>query len=195
MANAITLTPSDGLRNVASYPTNPTTEAAARDQIQSVIDQVVSQANSSLDTITKYPCARVYHNANISIANNTTTVLPFNSENFDTDNIHDTATNNTRLTCKTSGKYQITANVAWALGTGGRRGVNIKLNGIAFNYIASQESSPQPDNVGYAVQNVTTLYNLNVGDYVEVEVYQSSGASLNIQASNYTPLFMMAKVG
>lgn len=48
MANTIVLNPSDGLRNVATFPTNPTTEAAARDQIQSVIDQVVEQTNTHL---------------------------------------------------------------------------------------------------------------------------------------------------
>lgn len=50
---AIQLSPADGLRNVAAYPTNPTTEAAAREQIQSVIDQVVTQSNSELAEMLK----------------------------------------------------------------------------------------------------------------------------------------------
>jgi len=40
------LTPSDGLKNTVSFPTSPASEAAARKQIQDVIDQVVADGNT-----------------------------------------------------------------------------------------------------------------------------------------------------
>src|SRR5262245_40483526 len=60
------------------------------------------------------PAARAYHSANQSINSGTNTTLNFDSERFDSDTIHDNVTNNSRLTCKTAGKYLICCNVRWA---------------------------------------------------------------------------------
>ena len=49
--------------------------------------------------------ARVYNTGNLTITNATETALTYNSEHFDTDTIHDTGSNTSRLTCKTAGKY------------------------------------------------------------------------------------------
>ena len=49
--------------------------------------------------------ARVYNDANISIPDNTETAVTFNTEEWDTDTIHDPSTNPERLTAKTAGKY------------------------------------------------------------------------------------------
>src|SRR6266498_153432 len=77
----------------------------------------------------RMPCARVYHN----VAQTTTTAialaLAFNSERFDTDTIHDTLTNNTRLTCKTAGVYEIGGGVEFAANATGVRSLQIRLNG------------------------------------------------------------------
>lgn len=45
---AIVLNPSTGLRDVTQFPSKPTSGAAAREQIQGIIDQVVNQSNSEL---------------------------------------------------------------------------------------------------------------------------------------------------
>ena len=49
------------------------------------------------------PSARAYNDANISIANVTSTPLTFNSERWDTDTIHSTVTATGRLTAVKSG--------------------------------------------------------------------------------------------
>lgn len=77
------------------------------------IDNKFKDINTQLSEIMKYPACRVYNNANISIPNATYTALQFNSEDFDTDNMHDNTTNNTRLTCKTAGIYLITGSVSF----------------------------------------------------------------------------------
>ena len=48
--------------------------------------------------------AHAYHNAAQSINTASETTLALNSERWDTDSIHDTAVNNSRLTCVTPGK-------------------------------------------------------------------------------------------
>jgi hypothetical protein len=52
MADTIVLNPSDGLRNVSIYPTDPATEAAAREQFMNVIEQIVNQSNLGFSNIT-----------------------------------------------------------------------------------------------------------------------------------------------
>ena len=57
---------------------------------------------SRTDNATLDANVRAYNNANITVPNATLTALPLNSERWDTNSIHDLATNNTRLTCQTA---------------------------------------------------------------------------------------------
>lgn len=135
------------------------------------------------------PCARVYNSVDQSIPNATGTVLAFDSERFDTDDIHDTTTHNSRLTCNTAGKYQITVQIRWGSSATGFRQVQIRLN-AATNICTVRQGAHGAD-----MQVFSTLYDLAVDDYLEVVVYQNSGAALNVGAyGNYSPEFMMVKV-
>lgn len=136
--------------------------------------------------------ARVFHNAVQSIPNNTVTALTFNSERADTDTIHDTATNNSRLTCKTAGVYQISAHVGYASNTTGYRVLQLTVNGTTT--IASEVVTPV---TGVPTRlTVTSLYALAVNDYVEAQAFQTSGGALNTeQVANYSPEFMMVRLG
>ena len=122
--------------------------------------------------------ARVYPSANQSIPNAVFTALNFDSEDWDTDTIHDTVTNNDRLTCKTAGKYLASAVVRWDDIAGGARNASILFNGSAIfgNWV-----SLDPNN--RASHAIALLLNMAVNDYVLVNVYQSSGAAMNILAS------------
>src|SRR5262245_8790974 len=162
------------------------------------VGQVQKEAtiNAALDTLDAFlgngPTARVYHNTTQSISDSTVTAVSLNSERFDTDTIHDNSTNNSRLTCKTAGKYLIIANVGFASNATGYRSVAIRLNGST--YIASTQVT--------AINGATTrlapstLYALAVNDYVEAIVFQTSGGALNTeQSGNITPEFMMKWTG
>lgn len=143
------------------------------------------------------PAVRVFHNANQSISTATLTALAFNSERFDqaggsASTMHDTATNNTRLTCRYAGVYLISGSVEWANGTTGIREISCRIGGST--YIADATDTPASVNV-YR-QTITTLYSLAVNDYVELVVQQNSGAGLNVVSSSaWTPEFMMVRVG
>lgn len=138
------------------------------------------------------PGARVCHNAAQSIANASYVTLAFNTERFDTDTIHDTVTNNERLTCKTAGKYLIVVNVLFDANVTGTRELILILNGATnIGRQTAPASATQQTGV-----TVATVYDLAVNDYVTVMVYQSSGGALNILAiDSYSPEFMMVKVG
>lgn len=136
--------------------------------------------------------ARVTHDAVQSIPNGTFTILTFNSERYDTDNIHDNSTNNSRLTCKTAGKYYIAILVAFATNATGRRFCQIRLNGTTV--IADVRVGMDSANSWSA--STSCVYDLAVNDYVEAGVYQDSGDALNTkQFAQYTPEFMMQRIG
>lgn len=137
------------------------------------------------------PAVRVYHNTTQSIPNTTLTALAFNSERFDqasnvADTMHDTVTNNSRLTCRYAGIYQITVNVQWAGNATGIRDLEFDVNGAAIN---APDSVPAIATFQY--QTNTTLWSLAVNDYVQVFAYQSSSAALNVTAAE----FMMFRAG
>lgn len=136
---------------------------------------------------------RVYKSSIQSIPNVTATAIQLNLERYDTDEIHDNVTNNTRLTCKTAGKYVITAQLRMAANTNGSRTLYINLNGstiIAMTVELNPTAGDSP------MLNITTIYNLAVNDYIEMIVYQNSGGALNTRPSaNYSPEFMIQRIG
>lgn len=148
---------------------------------------------NAIKEIAKYPSCRVYNNSNISIPNAVYTVLPFNNEHFDTDNIHDNTTNNTRLTCKTAGVYLIIGSVSFGVNSTGVRTSRITLNNTDFLATVTNNATT----IAIATrQSISAIYKLNVNDYVELFVYQDSGNSLDIvNESKTSPILGMVKVG
>ena len=134
--------------------------------------------------------ARVYYGFAQTISSGVVTELTFTSERFDTDTIHNTTSNQERLTCKTAGIYLITVNVVWNANASGVRNVAIKLN----NATIIARDVRMANTSGNTVMSLTTLYQLAVNDYVEVEVFQDSGSAVDINSvSNVSPEFSMVR--
>jgi hypothetical protein len=148
------------------------------------------------------PAVHVYHNATQSITNSVETALSFNSERYDqasnaADTMHDTVTNNTRLTCRYAGVYHVTGTCEFAANATGMRFGVFRVNGTAGTYLGLDRL---PGHATVQVQlNVATDIALAVNDYVEFVVFQTSGAGLNVSASGasvqYGCEFMMHRVG
>jgi len=140
------------------------------------------------------PTARVYRTADQSIPNNAGTAVAFTAERFDNNSIHDNVTNNTRLTCRTAGRYLVGACVHFDVSATGGRGLWLLLNGVTSIWQAfggANATASQGTTVALA-----TLYDLNVNDYVEVIAFQNSGGALNAKAiGNYSPEFYMVWAG
>jgi len=136
--------------------------------------------------------ARAYNSGNISVPNNASTDLTFDSERYDTNSIHSTVTNTGRLTCQTAGKYVITGSIAWDTNTTGIRSMGVYLNNTTWLTLANQ-SPIAGDNTR---MSVSTIYTLAAADYVTLRVYQNSGGALNvIAAGNFSPEFSMQRIG
>jgi hypothetical protein len=141
------------------------------------------------------PAVRCYNSANISIPNTTTTVLTFDSNRFDQGTSvsqHSTSSNTSRLVCQQAGVYQITGHVYWASAASGHAMQTfIRLNGsTAIEYTSFDTPASSQDG-----QLVSTLYYLNVGDYVELCCWHNVGSAVNVEAhGNYSPEFGMARI-
>lgn len=124
--------------------------------------------------------ARAYDSgATQTIPNATSTAITFNSESADTDTMHSTTTNTSRLTCNTAGLYLIEGNVRYTSGATGLRETEIYLNGLAGKIIAIM-SMPVGATPAIITLKASVIYQLAVNDYVEVFAYQSSGGNLTV---------------
>jgi hypothetical protein len=135
------------------------------------------------------PAARVTGGSQ-SISHATNTALAYTAESYDTDAMHDNATNNSRLTVNTAGKYLLSGGVDWGTDTtAGRRFCGLRLNGSTF--VKFVESGP-PAGSGNLRQEVTDTYQLAASDYVEVVVLQSTGGSLNATPQAFSAVWLSA---
>ncbi len=138
------------------------------------------------------PMCRVNHNAAQSIANASNVVLAMNSEYFDTDQMHDTVTTNSRITIQTAGKYVFFAAVAFDINATGNRGLHFLLNGATIIAIHRQ-AAISGDNTYMSLASIP--YNFAAGNYVELVAYQSSGGALNVLSSaSFSPEFGCVRV-
>lgn len=128
---------------------------------------------------------RVYNSAAQTIGDASWTALTFDSEAYDTDGMHSTSTNTSRLTCVTAGKYLVHGQVTFAANATGSRWVAIKKNGTFY----VNESRPNAGSSSTVVFHVDLLVDLAVNDYVELFVFQTSGGNLNVNGGNATTAF------
>src|SRR5579885_3406422 len=133
---------------------------------------------------TDKPNCRVFNSAAISIPNNTFTVLTFDSERWDNQNMHSTVSSNM------AGKYLITAHAAWgtALTNAQLGAIELRVNGST---IIAEDSS-----VSRNQMSISTVWSFNAADYVEVLVLQNKGGAINISATgSFSPEFTAMWLG
>jgi hypothetical protein len=135
--------------------------------------------------------ARVYRTSDQSIPNGTNTIITYNAENFDTDALHDLISFPSRLTCTVAGEYLITTQARFAGNSAGFRYVTPLLNGsIELAIMRVPPASGVDTDI-----SCSTIYRLQVGDYIETRVYQNSGGALNvIGAANFSPHLAMVRL-
>lgn len=138
---------------------------------------------------------RAFRNSAQSISNGTWTSVQFNNEVYDAGGLHDNVTNNTRLTAPVGGVYAITAAIGWAINLTGDRFARVLLNGTTP--ITSVSAVTTSGAGSYPFHSLSLSYYLNPGEYVELQVHQTSGGALNL-AGNFTdaglsnPFFAMS---
>lgn len=118
-----------------------------------------------------------------------TTTVPYPTEVLDTDGMHDTVTNNDRITFRTPGIYLLTSYAQWnpAVTTGNYRYHAIRANG-SITLAADRKSSAAGISGGEGVAALTWLFAAN--EYVQHVVVQDSGGNLALQMAKLTAAFL-----
>ena len=117
-----------------------------------------------------------------SINNNTWTAVALDAELYNFGTLHSNSTNNSRMTIPSDGAgvYLINGKVGWAANTVGDRLLAITKNATGSGFQRINCMNGQSLSVGILSQEVNLAVYLNGGDWVELDVYQSSGGSLQI---------------
>ncbi len=150
-------------------------------------DHAHAMANETTNTI----AAGAYNDADISIANTTATLITLNTSAYDTDNMHDPVTNNSRIKATTAGTYQILGSIAWASSGTGRRLIYLRYNGSGSGETVEVDTNQN----GAHYMQVNAQHVFTADQYVELFVYQSSGGALNATSAGIvTPGLSMQKV-
>lgn len=135
------------------------------------------------------PRVRAGRTASVNVSPNTPTIIDLTSERWDTDTMHDPATNPSRVTCKRHGIYLLVAQVAWESSSTFERVVEIVLNGSTVIALSRKRAA------GNAAVCLQTFYELHPGDYVEVRVAHNGDGNLEVEAHPYSPEFTVTRIG
>lgn len=146
-----------------------------------------------------YHGCRAYNSATESLAAAATTAVTFDTNRYDTDSLHSTSSNTSRITIPTAlaGKWRFGAHVRFTMTATGRLLIpQLRLNGTtvvaAQGFIFSSASS-----VTDAFVSLVTEYVMAANDYMEVAIYNEHAtlASTLQVSGNYSPEFWATMVG
>lgn len=144
---------------------------------------------ADLDFLANPPACRATRSAAKSIANAAETFIDFDAETYDTDSMHSTVTNNTRITINTAGLYLVTfTGQLAAAATYDRIRTFIRLNG-ATNIGGSQAAKT----TGSLAPELDTafVYKFAATNYIEVDVFQDgTGAAKDLSNPAFTATWL-----
>ena len=128
------------------------------------------------------PQAKAWNSTLVTLANSTTTVIPLQTELWDTTGtMHSTVIDTSRLVAPIDGRYLILANLGFVQNTVGRRICQVRLNaagsGVAGTIISEENHAASP--LGSTVIGTKFEYDLIAGDYIEMFGNQTSGGGLD----------------
>lgn len=117
-----------------------------------------------------------------SIPNSVWTSISFNSEVYDSSALHDLVTNPSRVTIPANegGQYLVLGHVPWVALATGTRQARILKNGTAVYNLHKIDGSATVQ----SSNRVDELLLLAAGDYVELQAWQNSGASLGVKGQS-----------
>jgi hypothetical protein len=165
----------------ASFPTSIRTlrvpaanEGVRFDDVANISEEVTALLTAFVNGRAR---ASVYHNTTQSLTSGSAAALNFNSEDFDVGTLHDTVTNNTRVTipANNAGVYLVVGGTQFAANATGFRQLELRLNGTT---VLATVSLPV-NGATPTVAQIAAVVSLSVADYLELIATQNSGGALN----------------
>jgi len=136
-----------------------------------------------LDAVGDPPRAQLRANATQSIANSGPFVgVTWHASIVDSHVGWSATTTPSRYVCRVAGTYLLLGKVGWAANATGQRASQWLVNGTAVD--SSQVGHPAVAAVERQFPAASMLVELSVNDFVELGVFQDSGGSLNLSATN-----------
>lgn len=128
-----------------------------------------------------------------AVANATTVLVTFDTEEFDTDAYHSTSSNTSRITIPSGkgGKYLFVMTANFEGNGTGQRLLMLYKNGAVFKYSVSLP----PLAAGSWRATTSIIVNAVATDYYEFAVFQDSGVSLNITGGATETTFSTTYLG
>lgn len=159
---------------MATVPSQST--AAVGNLVSSTLwnDDVRDAVNFLLDP----PRTRLRNTATVSTNTSTYTAMTWDTEVEDTDGMHSTSTNTSRITIVTTGYYQLSGGIGWAANSTGQRRAWWHVNGTGV--LGGLVTIPAGTATEMAIPAATITLSLTAGDYVELFGWQNSGGTLDM---------------
>lgn len=132
--------------------------------------------------VTNRPRARLRQTSAQSLSNGVWTGVNFDTEDLDNDGGHSTSSNTSRYVAVTAGWYLVGGIGAITFNGSGQRGTRLAVNGTVQPGTQTQNNTGSAGGTDMAVG--TQLIFLNAADYVELQVMQNSGGSINTQVTS-----------
>ena len=135
----------------------------------------------------------LYASANITVANDSSPIVTWNSERFDTDAFHSTSSDTSRITIPSGkgGKYLVIVSGAYASNSTGFRAFYLRKNGSGDIELIQ---TPPVSGSGI-IFGASTIINLVATDYIEITTNQTSGGNLNFQGGITVNQFAVQYLG
>lgn len=126
--------------------------------------------------------------ANQTLTTAVAALISFAGEDFDTHGMHDTVTNNSRLTTVIPGLYIVGWCIPFAPSATGIRTIELLVNGAVGGGTEGYGFITMPNN-GASSPTINTgsmLLRLNAGDYLELRATQTSGGNLDVYLHTFS---------
>jgi hypothetical protein len=176
---------------VATVP-SPKTWTALEDVTAAEMNLEVRDA---INFLLSPPRVWAYRTALLTLTTATLTVVPMTAEVLDTDGMHSTVTNTSRVTAVTAGQYMVLAGAQFAANATGYRHLQLRknANGVAAGGTQLFESLvPAAPTGSHPVPPLVAFVDLAATDYVELFARQSSGGNLDINAGGQYDCYLQA---
>ena len=148
---------------------------------------LMTQARNNDEFLIDPPACSVFNSAAVSVATGTSsTALTANSEQFDNNAMHSTATNTSRITIQTAGRYLFVATVAFAANATGNRRLAFRVNGSTV-YESTLVGGTATNSIVLTAPRMLTLA---AADYVEALIWQTSGGNLDVTLHEFACTFI-----
>ena len=137
-----------------------------------------AQLRDNLNNLIVPPACRIRHSAAQSITTATETDVSADTEDFDTDSMHDTVTNNPRIIPTTSGIYVVSASGNFDANATGARYGYVNWNNGANNPGGVTMGVATASAAGFLTSSLVREITAGT-QYFTYRVFQGSGAGLN----------------